>query len=144
MNTADLLNRLEGEGVSVSLNLKLEADAQPSAETLNLIKENRDDLLKTLAFRQGLHIPAPMLESLLTWTRMYHELSIQHPDGLTLDATPEHVRDALAQHTWGVVYITDEGGRWLILSWGAVPTHALMELNDLETEKPIIADQVAA
>lgn len=49
MNTADLLSRLEAEGITVSLNLKLDAAAQPSTETLDLIRDNRTSLLTHLA-----------------------------------------------------------------------------------------------
>lgn len=90
------------------------------------------------------HLPLKMLESLMNWTGYYHELRITHPGGLTINAKPEHVREALNLHPWGAVYITDDVGRFLVLSWGEVPTHALRELRDLETEELLVPEQVAA
>ena len=49
MNPADLLNRLEAEGIGAALNLKVTADRKPSDETRALIQENRDTLLEYLA-----------------------------------------------------------------------------------------------
>lgn len=92
----------------------------------------------------GLYLPSTMLESLMTWTEMYHELRITHPAGLTLNAKPEHVRDALKLHPWGVVHFTDDAGRWLLLSWGNVPASALMGLHDLDTGALLASEQVAA
>ena len=62
MNPADLLTRLEVEGVSVSLNLKVSADEKPSDETRTLIRDNRDALLEYLAgelvnVRSEAHLP---------------------------------------------------------------------------------------
>ena len=141
MSLSDLLAKLEQEGAGLELSLR---GGNLTDEHRTFITEHRDDLITALALKRGLYLPAKMLESLLTWTEMYHELRITHPDGLTINAKPEHVRDALKLHAWGVVHFSDKDGRWLVLSWGNVPTHALMELHDLDTGALLIADQVAA
>ena len=49
MTPRDLLARLKSEGLSVSLKLKVEGDAEPLTETLELLKRHRDDLITYLA-----------------------------------------------------------------------------------------------
>ena len=138
----DLIDRLELDGVTLALQLR--AAGNLTDEHRSLITEHRDDLITALAMKQGLYLPSTMLSSLMTWTTMYHELRITHPAGLTINAKPEHVRDALKLYPWGVVHFTDDGGRWLLLSWGSVPTHALRELKDLDTGTVLVSEQVAA
>lgn len=138
----DLIDRLELDGVTLALQLR--AAGNLTDDHRDLIRDNRDDLIAALAMKRGLHLPSTMLESLMVWTRLYHDLKITRPDGLTLNATPEHVREALETHAWGVVHFTDDGGRWLLLSWGSVPTHALRELKDLDTGTVLVSEQVAA
>ncbi len=53
MTPRDLLGRLETEGVSASLKLRLDGDAQPSPETLELLTEYRDDLIIYLTMAGG-------------------------------------------------------------------------------------------
>lgn len=144
MTPHELVQRLEAEGVSVSLNLKVKAERQPLPETVALLEQYRDELLEYLVKTSapgGLHLPAILLENLMVWTARYHELRIQHPDGLTLNAKPEHIRDAVKLHPWGVVYSRE---RYQLLRWGAVPGYALQDLRDLETDEPLVPEQVAA
>lgn len=56
MTPADLLARLEAEGVDVSLNLKVTADSKPSDETLELLRCHRDDPVIFLTMA-GSHTP---------------------------------------------------------------------------------------
>ncbi len=128
MNTADLLNRLEAEGVSVSLNLKLKADAQPPVETLDLIKENRDDLITLLTLR---HV-----------TDSDYHLNITTSTGKAyVMAKPHHIKEAVALYPWGVV--SDSENR-LITKWGDVPEGKLLGLRDLEMGEQLTPEQEAA
>jgi hypothetical protein len=52
MTPRDLLARLEAEGVTAELKLRLEG-TQPSPETLELVKLYRDDLITHLALEHG-------------------------------------------------------------------------------------------
>lgn len=54
MNVQDLLTRLKAEGLSPSLKLRLEGDAEPSAETLELVRHHKADLLSALIGVQGI------------------------------------------------------------------------------------------
>ena len=49
MNAPDLLQRLRQRGVKLELKLRVTADAEPKPDTLELIKENRVDLIKALS-----------------------------------------------------------------------------------------------
>lgn len=49
MTPQALLERLEAEGVQVSLSLSVEGRTQPSPETLELLKACRDDLITYLS-----------------------------------------------------------------------------------------------
>ncbi len=159
MNTLDLLSRLEAEGVSVSLNLKLDADIKPSDETLNLIEQNRYGLFAYLRDNDNLspllnkgspekaadkvhyHLPPVLLLNLLAWVAKYHELRLEHPNGVILNAQPHHVIEASEAYPWGVVYDPE---RYLLMSWGDVPSYALVGKRNLETGELLIAEQVAA
>lgn len=89
----------------------------------------------------SLHLPPILLHNLMAWVAKFHELRISHPNGTTINATPEHVRDAVKLHPWGVVCDPE---RCLLLSWGDVPTVTLLGLRDLETGELPIPVQVAA
>lgn len=151
MTPADLLARLEAEGVGVSLNLKFEADEKPSDDTRALIREHRDALLEHLARERvdtlnrsqspGLTLYGDLLHSLMVWTARYHELRLERPGAVVLNARPEHIRDAAQAHPWGVVYNRE---RYQLLHWGDVPGYALQDLRDLEADEPLASEQVAA
>lgn len=158
MNPLELFTRLEAEGVSVSLNLKVDADVKPSDETWNLITENRYALLEYLRdgesaplFNKGAdkkptdkpcyRLPAVLLHNLMLWVAKYHELRLEHPNGIILNAQPRHVIEASEAYPWGVVYDPE---RYLLLSWGDVPESALREKRNLEAGELLIAEQVAA
>lgn len=53
MTPRDLLARLEVEGVSVRLKLRLESDVEPSPETVDLLTRHRDDLIIYLTMQGG-------------------------------------------------------------------------------------------
>ena len=53
MTPRDLITRLEAEGVTATLKLKLEGDNQPSPETFKLLQAHRDDLIIYLALQHG-------------------------------------------------------------------------------------------
>lgn len=78
MTPAALLTRLADEGVR--LNFRVEADTKPSAETLELLKDNRDALLTYLAGQHGLVLHGDILHNLLRWLHSYHELRLEYPN----------------------------------------------------------------
>lgn len=81
MNALDLLTQLETEGVSVSLNLKLEADAKPSGKTVKLIRDHRGDLITLLASRR------------LSGTDYYLKIATSSGKAYVM-AKPHHIREA--------------------------------------------------
>lgn len=128
MTPAELLHRLETEGVGISLNLNLEADKEPRDETLNLIKQNRADLITLLALRH------------ISGTNYYLKIATSSGKAYVM-AKPHHIREAVELYPWGVV--SDSDNR-LITSWGDVPARELQGLRDLGTGEPLIAEEVAA
>lgn len=86
-------------------------------------------------------LPPILLHNLMLWVAKYHELRLEHPTGLILNAQPHHVVEASEAYPWGVVYDPE---RYLLMSWGDVPTYALMGKRDLETGELLVAEQVAA
>jgi hypothetical protein len=48
MTPKELLRKLEHEGITLEPKLTIKADAKPNADTLDLIKVHRDDLLRYL------------------------------------------------------------------------------------------------
>jgi hypothetical protein len=94
-----------------------------------------------VSHEKHLHLPPPLLHSLMVWIVAYHELCILRPNGLTRNARPEHVTEALGAYPWGVVYRAD---LYLLLTWGAPPESALEGLHDLVTGELLIPDRVAA
>lgn len=128
MTPADLLNRLEAEGVGVALNLKVTADQKPNGDTRALIREHRDDLITLLALR---HISGSD----------YH-LKITTSSGKAyVMAKPHHIKEAVELYPWGVV--SDSDNR-LITVWGDVPRVKLLGLCDLKTGKPLVPEAVAS
>jgi hypothetical protein len=150
MTPRDLLTRLEAEGCTAELKLKLEG-AKPSPETLELVKTHKDALLEHLATDScgrsndarvhHLHLPPTLVRNLMVWINRDHKLCILRPNGLTCNARPEHVTEALGTYPWGVVYRAD---LYLLLTWGAPPESALEGLHDLVTGELLIPDRVAA
>lgn len=144
MNVANLLTRLEAEGVNVSLNLKLKADIKPSDETLNLIRENRILLLTHLSKARALQSLA--LTDLLEWIRADYGLCIKHPGGFDpisssiYNARPEQIMGAVALYPWGIVHDTES---YLLMSWGDVPSVQFAGLRDLETGGLVLQPEAA-
>ena len=135
MTPRDLLDRLDAEGVSLSLKLRVEGDTQPSPETVELLEAHRATLLAYLAREHatgGVHLPGLLLHNLMLWTARHHELRITFPDGFILNAQPHHVTEAVQAHPWGVVYDPD---RYLLMSWGNVPAEELQGLRELDTDR---------
>lgn len=151
MTLEEMLDRLEAEGVGVSLSLKVSADKKPSDETRALIQTNRDALLEHLARElvgtpnglasAGLTLHGDLLHSLMVWTGQYSELRLEHRGGLILLAKPEHIADALERYPWGVVY---DQTKAVLVTWGDVPRYALMDKRDLKTEKWLEPEGMAA
>ncbi len=146
MTADDLLKTLEAEGVGVSLNLKVSADAKPSDDTRALIRNNRDALLEHLARTRypvagGLHLYGDLLHSLMVWVARYYEFRLEHPGGINLDAKPDHVTGALTRYPWGVVYTAE---RYVLLAWGDVPRHTLTDKTELQAtaQTPVPAERV--
>lgn len=143
MSAATLLKKLRAEGISVSLNLKVEATSAPSDEALNLIKDNRDALLNHLAGQAapGLVLHGDILLNLLRWLHKFYELRLEHPDGLTLNATPEIALKLLERHEWAVLY---DAERFVLLTNGDVPMSALIGKRDLTNDAALVAESEAA
>lgn len=157
LNPTDLLTRLEAEGVNASLNLKLEANTKPSDDTRALIRDNRDALLEHLAAelvrnvthglqtqdgskrqrvadsptsqQKGVTLYGVLLLNLMVWIARYHELNVEHPNGVTLNAKPEQVAQHLTCSVWCVLY--DET-KTVLASAGNVPARALKGKTALE------------
>ena len=53
MTPRDLITRLESEGVTATLKLRLEGDTTPSPETIALLQAHRDDLIIYLALQHS-------------------------------------------------------------------------------------------
>lgn len=87
------------------------------------------------------HLPPILLHNLMAWVAKFHELRVQHPNGLILNAQPHHVIEASEAYPWGVVYDLE---RYLLTSWGDVPKVTLLGLRDLETGELLIPEAVAA
>lgn len=122
---------------------KLEAVAKPSKPE---VPQKTDDVVVAEghpweAAQPSVYLPPILLKNLMAWVAKFHELRIQHPNGITINATPEHVRDAAKLHPWGVVY---DSKRYLLMSWGDAPTWALMDKRDLETDEVLTPEAVTA
>jgi hypothetical protein len=91
--------------------------------------------------KRAYHLPSILLHNLMLWVAQYHELRLEHPGGVILNAQPHHVIEASAAYSWGVVYDPE---RYLLMSWGDVPAYSLIGKRDLETGELLIAEQVAA
>lgn len=150
MTPADLLARLEAEGVGVTLNLKVTAAEKPSDETLNLIRENRDALMAHLAAEfigtavqpqsTGLTLHGDLLHSLCVWIHRYHELRLERPGGVIRNAKPEHAAHHLTHAEWCTLY--DET-HTILATTGNVPRHALVDKNELQSTQAVQAAQGA-
>lgn len=88
-----------------------------------------------------LHLYGDLLLNLMGWAAQHQELCLEHPGAAVLNARPEHIRDAVKTHPWGVVYDID---RRVLVTWGNVPTSALRGKHDLETDELLLPEQVAA
>ncbi len=88
-----------------------------------------------------LHLYGDLLLNLMVWAAQHQELRLEHPGAVVLNARPEHIRDAVELHPWGVVYDCD---RRVLVSWGDVPTYAFRGKRDLETGELLIPEAVAA
>ena len=143
MTVTEVLDRLKADGVGLTLALDLEATTEPNPETLRLIREHRDSLLEYLARAlagtsqteklTGLTLYGDLLHSLCVWIGRYHELRLEHPGGVTLNAKPEHAAHHLTASTWAVLY--DETKTILAIA-GNVPRHALTGKTELEPTQP--------
>lgn len=148
MTPTELLNRLEAEGIVLSLNLKLEAVERPSEETRTLVRENRDALLEHLARTRypvgsGLHLYGDLLHSLMRWVGCHYELRLEHPGGVILNAKPEQAAQHLAHSAWAVLY--DET-KTILATSGNVPRWALTGKTELQptatAQAPVTAEKV--
>ncbi len=112
MNTAELLNRLELEGIGVSLNLKLEADAEPAPETLALIRDHKAELVDALAAAAAVPLLPWQLEGLLRAAEsdVLGRDTVMLARGLITDLN----RYTLA---WGCVYLTGDCNEALSRLW---------------------------
>ncbi len=128
MNTADLLNRLEAEGITVFLNLKLSAGVKPADEMLNLIEENSADLITLLALR---HVSS-----------VDYYLTIATSSGkVYVMAKPNHIKEAVELYPWGVV---SDSEKRLITRWGDVPERKLLGLRDLVTGEAVFDERLTS
>jgi len=160
MGAFAILNELREHGVTLELkdDTALRAHGVLTDTLRDVIRENRDELLvylkgdpdPTPCLNKGVpekaadklhyHLPPILLSNLMLWVTRYHELRLEHPTGLILDAQPHHVVEASEAYPWGVVYDPE---RYLLASWGDVPTYALRGKRDLETGDLLMAEQAA-
>lgn len=66
MTPRDLMERLQNEGLNVSLKLRLEGDLEPSPKTVELLKQHRNDLVIYLSESYGTTPPMCRLSEQLT------------------------------------------------------------------------------
>jgi hypothetical protein len=131
MTPREVLSRLETEGVSVSLSLKVKADAKPSDEAVALVMQHKGALLEHLAReRGGLDLAPVLIHSLLVWIARYHPLNVTTPQGTQLDATPEQALDALQASAWCVIA---DGEGYRLISRGNVPPEVRAALRELDS-----------
>ena len=128
MTAAEVLERLRLDGVGVVLALDLEATAEPNPETLQLIREHRDDLITLLALRH------------ISGSDYYLKISTSSGKAYVM-AKPHHIDEAVSLYPWGVVY--DSKDR-LIATWGDVPSSALLGKVDLLASEPLVREAEAA
>lgn len=151
MTPAELLAHLKGEGLELSLNLKVTTESKPSDETLSLVREHRDTLLVHIAREligapdslesTGLTLHGDLLHSLMVWARGWSELRLEYPGGVMLNAKPEHLTDAFNRYPWGVIY---NQAKAVLVSWGDVPRCSLIGKRNLKTGALLVSEQVAA
>ena len=113
MTPRDLIARLEAEGVSVNLKLRLEGDAAPPAELLELLEAHRDGLVTFLA------------RSRLPW--QLERLISAAASGLlsfSLQGVPDVNGYVLA---WGCVFLTGDHEEALERLWRVF--HAWQEVD---------------
>ncbi len=140
-----LLERLEREGVALSLELRVKGDL--SDDTRALIREHRDALLEHLIAEANysrvsnleepsntqrvayLHLCGDLLHSLMAWVARHYELRLEHPGGSILNAKPEQVAQHLTASAWALLYDETET---ILATAGNVPRHALADKNELQ------------
>ncbi len=129
MNPADLLKQLDQSGAHLELSLR---GSNLTPEHKALVREHRDSLLECLAREcvgtpnasqsNGLTLYGDLLHSLMVWVSRYHELTVEHPGGVILNARPKHAAQHLANSAWAVLY---DGTETILATAGNVPRHAL-------------------
>ncbi len=145
-------SRFENEGVGDTDDLTSgEASALVQESCKNSQVSDQEQNCPTPLFNKGspekagdkvhYRLPPTLLHNLMLWVAKYHELRLEHPNGVILNAQPHHVIEASAAYPWGVVYDPE---RYLLMSWGDVPKVTLLGLRDLETGELLIAEAVAA
>ena len=144
MSPTEVLARLKADGVGVVLALDLEATAEPTPETLQLIRDNRDALLEYLAGElvgtpnglesTGLTLYGDLLHSLMVWVHRYHELRLEHPGGVILGARPEPAAHRLTASTWAVLY--DETNTVLATA-RTVPARVIKDKAELQPTEAV-------
>ena len=143
MNPTDILKTLNDDGAQLELSLR---GSNLTPEHKTLIRDNRDALLSYLAGElvgacqtdksPGLHLYGDLLHSLMVWVSRYHELRLEHPGGVILNARPEHAAHHLTASAWAVLY--DET-HTVLATAGTVPRRALAGKTTLETTPEVQA-----
>lgn len=141
MGAAAILNELRKHGVRLELkdDTALRAHGVLTDTLRGVIRENRDELLAYLQGGKsiplsnegdpGLVLHGPILLNLLSWIHKFNELTLNHPNGPTKDATPETALDLINTQPWTVLYDLDG---YVLLTNGNVPVSALRDKRDLE------------
>lgn len=150
MNPVDLLKQLDQGGAQLELSLR---GSNLTPEHKALVREHRDSLLEHLAGKclgtanasqsTGLTLYGDLLHNLMGWIAHHHELRLEHPGGVTLNARPEHAVQHLANSAWCV--LSDET-KTILATAGNVPRHALIgktELQPIATgQAPVTTEKV--
>ncbi len=143
MGAAAILNELREHDVTLELKdgATLRAHGVLTDTLRGVIRENRDELLTYLQGsgkptplldkgNPGLVLHGPILLNLLSWIQKFNELTLEHPNGTTEDATPEAALDLINTQPWVVLYDLDG---YVLLTNGNVPVSALRGKRTLET-----------
>ena len=141
----DITDRIAPASNSVS-NVKLVSgesseknDRATEAEGYNLATHNSSPSI--VKGTPGLMLHGPILLNLLRWLHKFNELTLEHPEGLTRDVTPEVALGLINTQPWVALY--DIEG-YLLLTNGSVPLSALQGKYNLNTGELLIPEAVAA
>ena len=83
----------------------------------------------------------PILLNLLRWLDKFNELTLEYPEGVTRDVTPEVALELINTQPWVALYDSED---YVLLTNGSVPLSALQGKYNLDTGELLIPEAVAA